>query len=69
MDDISSNLIILMKQTSVDSERCMELLKKNDNDILACLKEINNIKSQEKVCNTSNQERYRIIRNLLDNKI
>tara|TARA_Y100000816_G_scaffold289254_1_gene275354 strand:- start:529 stop:735 length:207 start_codon:yes stop_codon:yes gene_type:complete len=67
--DISSNLIILMKQTSVDSERCMELLKKNDNDILACLKEINNIKSQEKVCNTSNQERYRIIRNLLDNKI
>ena len=68
MDDISSNLVIMMRQTSLSSETCIEMLKKNENDILKCLKEINKIGEKEKECSTSNQERYRLIRNLLDNK-
>tara|TARA_B100001057_G_scaffold428348_1_gene453763 strand:- start:9 stop:215 length:207 start_codon:yes stop_codon:yes gene_type:complete len=66
--DISSNLIILMRQTTMDSSFCLEMLKKNDNDIFKCLKDINNIEKKDKECNTSNQERYRLIRKLLDNK-
>jgi len=66
--DISGNLTILMRQTTMSSSVCIEMLKKNDNDIFKCLKEINNIEKKEKECNTSNQERYRLIRNLLDNK-
>ena len=68
MDDISSNLVIMMRQTSLSSGTCIEMLKKNENDILKCLKEINKIGEKEKECSTSNQERYRLIRNLLDNK-
>jgi hypothetical protein len=66
--DISSNLTVLMRQTTMDKCSCLEMLKKNNNDILKCLKDINNIKKKDKECNTSNQERYRLIRNLLDNK-
>lgn len=66
--DISSNLTILMRQTTMSSSVCLEILKKNDNDIFKSLKEINNIEKKDNECNTSNQERYRLIRNLLDNK-
>lgn len=66
--DISSNLTVLMRQTTMDTSSCLEMLKKNNNDVFKCLKDINNIEKKDKECNTSNQERYRLIRNLLDNR-
>ena len=68
--DISYNISILMSQTTYTEEECIESLKKHSNDVLKCLKEYSGIKNKtDKGCVTSNQERYRLIRNLLDNKI
>tara|TARA_S200000501_G_scaffold243899_1_gene228390 strand:+ start:1377 stop:1589 length:213 start_codon:yes stop_codon:yes gene_type:complete len=62
----SENLNILTKQTVCDKNLCLEILKKNENDLTKALKECLNIKEEpEKECNTSNQERYRLMRNLL----
>ena len=44
--DISGNLTILMRQTTMSSSVCLEMLKKNNNDIFKCLKEINNIEKK-----------------------
>ena len=68
--DISDNreISILMKQTTYTREECIEKLKINNNDLLKCLKEYNGIvEKKDNECNTSNQERYRLIRNLMDN--
>ena len=68
--DISNNteIEILMKQTTYTREECIENLKKYKNDIYKCLKEYNGIiEKKEDECSTSNQERYRLIRNLMDN--
>jgi|TARA_B100001769_G_C21706254_1_gene389568 hypothetical protein len=68
--DISNNTEIdtLMKQTTYTREECIEKLEKHNNDIYKCLKEYNGIlEKKEDECHTSNQERYRLIRNLMDN--
>ena len=58
---------ILMKQTTYTREECIEKLKNHNNNILKCLKEYNGIvEKKDNECNTSNQERYRLIRNLMD---
>ena len=65
-EEYTENLNILTKQTVCDKNICLEILKKNKNDLILSLKECLNIKQEEKKeCNTSNQERYRLIRNLL----
>ena len=44
------------------------IILKHNNDIYKCLKEYNGIvEKKDDECHTSNQERYRLIRNLMDN--
>tara|TARA_Y100000816_G_C26077500_1_gene567377 strand:- start:979 stop:1191 length:213 start_codon:yes stop_codon:yes gene_type:complete len=65
-DEYTENLTILTKQTVCDRSVCLEILKKNKNDLTKSLNECLHIKEKhEKKCVTSNQERYRLMRNLL----
>jgi len=65
--DINKNVEVMVKQVDCSRDRCLEILKKNDNDLMKSLEEYFNIKKkEEKPCKTSNQERYRLIRNIMD---
>ncbi len=68
--DLSKNIKILMKQTSYTEKESEEVLKRNNNDLFKCLLEYSGVKKEiNKQCVTSNQERYRVIRGILDNKM
>tara|TARA_B000000609_G_C24172060_1_gene351086 strand:- start:1678 stop:1890 length:213 start_codon:yes stop_codon:yes gene_type:complete len=65
--DINEKVDLMIKQTDCSRERCIELLTNNDNDIMKALMQHLNIKKKEEIpCTTSNQERYRLMRNLMD---
>ena len=67
MDISNNNIVILMKQTLLTREECEKKLKDNDNNVFDCLMEYYKVNKQSQdPCKTSNQERYRQIRNLLN---
>ena len=67
MDASNNNVLILMNQTTLTREECEKQLKDNNNNVFDCLMEYYKLekRGQDK-CKTSNQERYRQIRYMLN---
>ena len=67
MDASNNNVVILMNQTTLTREECEKQLKDNNNNVFDCLMKYYKLEKREQdKCKTSNQERYRQIRNLLN---
>lgn len=67
MDSSNNDIVILMNQTLLTREECEKKLKDSNNNVFDCLMEYYKIKKRtQDTCITSNQERYRQIRNLLN---
>ena len=60
---------VIMRQTNYTEEQAKEKIEEHNYELKKILYEWMNIpiKKQELTCNTSNQERYRLIRKTLDN--
>ena len=66
LEDKLSNIII--RQTDYTKEKAVEELQKNNYSVKLVLLEAYNIEKQNSINKTSNQERFRLMRRLLDRR-
>ena len=66
-DNVKKQISIIMRQTTLTKEECYDKLKQNNYDHIQIIKEYIGIKPASVNKLSSNQERFRLIRNYLDN--
>ena len=66
-DNLKNMESVIMRQTTLSEQECYEKLKQNDYDHIQIIKDYIGIKPPTNNILTSNQERFRLIRNYLDN--
>ena len=70
LSEEQENIInIVMRQTEYDYEISKSKLIEFNFDYVKVIKEFMGITKKERVCNTSNQQRYKMIREVMDDQI